>query len=70
MPRKDPVKDPINRKDKPESNPAKSQRLSELKKKLNDAEKKLKSDPNNQGLLRVKHTLEAMFAREHERGYC
>lgn len=70
MPRKVTKQDPVKKKEKPEANPIKSKRLSELKEKLNKAEEKLKSNPNDQGALRVKKTLEELFAREHERGYC
>lgn len=70
MPRKLTKQDPIKKKEKPESNPIKSKRLAELKEKLKKAEEKLKSNPKDQGALRVKKTLEELFAREHERGYC
>lgn len=70
MPRKVTKQDPIKKKAKPESNPIKSDRLAELKAKLEEVNKKLKLDKDNKKLLEVKKNLEQMFEREHERGYC
>lgn len=61
--------DPINRKDKPTLTPSKKEELTKLKKKLEDAEAKLKKDPENKRLKEITKNLKQMFELERERGY-
>ncbi|MBO4700622.1 MAG: hypothetical protein J5620_02640 [Alphaproteobacteria bacterium] len=66
----DPKYDPINRKDKPSLTPSKKEELTKLKRKLEEAEAKLKKDPENKRLKEITKNLKQMFELERERGYC
>lgn len=61
--------DPINRKDKPSLNATKSQEMAKLKRKLEEAEAKLKKDPENKRLKEITKNLKQMFKLEQERGF-
>lgn len=61
--------DPINRKDKPSLSATKSQEMAKLKRKLEEAEAKLKKDPENKRLKEITKNLKQMFKLEQERGF-